>query len=374
MKQGALIVLAALSAIGTVHPQTSPAKAKPIPTLPIFKIAVSEDGDYQALPWSGQRGEYQESYCNGNGSIYVVRGGSGLVALSPKGIIPFLSDKLTDVPHPRTTFLGMNPSLSASGISFLVTGTDDAKVETRNWTDEQGTNHVDHDLSNAILHFLVHFDADGTYKGAIKLDLPFLVYKFAAFDSGTFIAQGMEKEKIPRIALLSASAEFMRYLDFSKDISTSGSASTDEIQCKDCTADLNSVVFNSYFTPWHHEILLKREFGSTVRIYEIQESGQVRVTTVKVPEGYDIGPMVPSDKNWLFRFNQPNAHGDRPQVFDSLLEVDARNGQPLREYRLLPPDTAPETTLSCFFDGEFWGLRENKKESKIEAVRGVAAP
>jgi hypothetical protein len=375
MKQGVLIALASVCAIGTARAQMPAAAAtKPAPALPVLKIAVSEDDDYQTLPWSGQPGEYQESYCNGNGDVYVVRGGSGLVALSPKGVIPFLADKITDVPHPRTTSLGMNPSLSASGISFLATGTDDSKVETRNWTDDQGQKHVDHDLSNAILHYLVRFDADGTYRGAIKLDLPFLVYKFATFDSGAVIAQGMEKEKIPRIALLNASAEFLRYLDLPKDISTAGSTSPDDVKCNGCTADMNSVVFNTYFTPWRNEILLKREFGNGLRIYEIQESGQVRLTKVNVPEGYDIGPMVPSDRNWLVRFNKPDAGGVRPRAFDSLLEIDPQNGKPLREYHLKPPATVPETILSCFFDGEFWGIRQNQKEGRIEVVRGAAAP
>jgi hypothetical protein len=233
---------------------------------------------------------------------------------------------------------------------------------------------VQRDATNALLNYIVRFDKDGTYKGGIKLDLPFTIFKFATFDSGILIAQGMDQNEVPRIALLDASAQFMRYLDLNKDISTSQSGPSQDVKCDGCTADLRSVVFSSYFTPWQGKFLLKREFSSSARVYEIQESGQVRVVNIKVPDGYELGVLIPTDTNWFFRFSKPDSKGNRPNTADSFLEVDPQNGKPLREYRLKPPDAMPDTVVSCFFDHEFWGIQRDAKEQKIRVVRGTAQP
>lgn len=311
-----------------------------------------------------------ENYCIGDGNIYVLKPSFGLIALTPNGIVSFLTDKMTDIPNPSTTFLGLNPSLSSTSVAFPVLGIDDSKVETTTSTDDHGHIEVHKDATNAMLNYLVRFDKDGTYKGAIKPDLPFLVYKFATFDSGILLAQGKDQNNVPRIALLDASAQFLRYLDLRKDISTSLSGATDDVKCEGCTADLNSVVFSSLFTPWHGKFLLKREFTGSGRVYEIDASGQARVVTVKVPKDYDVGFLIPTDRNWFFRLNKLDSKGSKPEAVDSFLEVDPENGKPLREYRVKPPDTAPE--ISCVFDNEFWGVRRDTKEEKINVVRGTA--
>ena len=351
------------------------AKGPPKAPLPVFEIALSKDADYQTLPWAWTtKREAVEADCVGDGNVYVLWPSKGLVALTPNGVVSFLNDKMTDIPHPFTTFLGMNPSISGSGIAFNVTGTDDAKVEVTTWTDDQGHLHTERDATNAALPYIARFDKDGTYKGAIAVDLPFLIYKFAAFDSGNIIAQGIDRNKVPRIALLDSSAKFLRYLDLQKDVSTAQDVAADDIKCAGCTARVDEVVWNSYFTPWHGRILFLRAFSGRPRVYEIQESGQTRVVSIKAPENYGIGGLISTDRNWFIYFNKPDAKGNRPDAFDSLLEVDPQTGKPLGEYRMGPPDKMPETVISCFFDGEFWGVRQDAKEQKLEVVRGTAAP
>jgi hypothetical protein len=373
-----VVLLCALGAAQTSAPKAKKdqAKAAPKKPIPVYEIALSEDTDYQPLPWpeQGIQGRVVDAYCIGDGNLYLLKPGQGLVAFTPNGIVSFLGDKMTDIPHPSTTFVGMNPSISQSGVAFRVTGIDDEKLEIRTWTDEQGRPHTEKDATNATIPYIARFDKDGTYKSAIKLDLPFIVFKFAAFNSGNLIAQGPDQNKVPRVALLDASAQFLRYLDLRKDISTSRSVSAEEIKCEGCTADIGSVVFNGYFTPWQDKILFKRELNGGARVYEIQESGDVRSVDIKPPEGYEIGGLIPSDRNWLLRFNKPDAKGVRPDTFDSLLEVDPQNGNPVSEYHLKPPYTEPETGVSCFGEGEFWGVRRDAKEEKLTVVHGGAAP
>lgn len=377
MKRRILIFAVLLCALETAGAQANKASnAPPKSPLPVLEIALSPDDDYEPLlvskDWKQARNVGNS--CDGDGNLYLLRPGMGVVGLTPKGLVSFLTDKMTDIPHAGTTFVHLDPSISPSGISFRVTGVDDAKVETTTWTDEKGHNHVDRNVDNATVNYIARFDKDGTYKGALKLDLPFVVYQFAAFDSGNLIAQGMDQNRVPRIALLDASAQFLRYLDLRKDISTWRSASGEDIKCNGCAADIGSVALNGYFTPWRGKILFKRELTGGARVYEIQDGGEVRVVDIKAPEGYNVGELVPTDKDWLFNVSRPDSKGVRS---DSLLEVDPENGEPLREYRLKPPDKFPEAVVSCFFDNEFWGIRvETKvetKEEKLRVVRGSAS-
>jgi hypothetical protein len=87
-----------------------------------------------------------------------------------------------------------------------------------------------------------------------------------------------------------------------------------------------------------------------------------------------VGDLASSDKNWLVRFNKPDSTGYRPDDYDSLLEVDPQNGEPVREYRLKPADKLSGTVVSCLFAAEFWGLRQDVKEGQLKVVRGTARP
>jgi hypothetical protein len=260
--------------------QTPVAKTKkdsPKGPLPQFEIALVEDASYPTPNWPERwmQGTSVESYCIGDGNVYVLKPALGLVGLTPNGIVSFLGDKMPDIPSPNTTYGGLNPSISLSGISFRVIGIHDAKAENKTWTDDGGHTHTEKDVTNTTLPYIARFGRDGTHKGAIKLDLPFIVSKFAAFNSGNLIAQGPDQNNVPRIALLDASAQFLRYLDLPKDISTSRAVSSEDIKSDGCTADMGSVVFNGYFTlSGGGNILFKREFTGGARVYEIQESGE----------------------------------------------------------------------------------------------------
>jgi len=144
-------------------------------THPVYEIALSEDSDYQSLPWLKQwmQGHEVEADCIGDGNLYLLKPGQGVVALTPNGVVSFLGDKMTDIPHPSTTFVGMNPSISPSGVAFRVTGIDEDKLEITTWTDEQGRPHTEKDATNATIPYMAQFDKDGTYKrGEIKNQAP----------------------------------------------------------------------------------------------------------------------------------------------------------------------------------------------------------
>jgi hypothetical protein len=364
MKISALALMLLLCASGVTQAPTPKAKKdQPKAPLPVFQITLTADTDYPSMPWREHLFGPIQGDCNGDGNLYIWEAPQGLVGLTNNGIVSFLSDKMTDIPGPGVSG-AYSASLSRSGIYLRVGGIEKEDAEggeSEIWTDKDGHHHAGHS-------YIARFDKDGTYKGAIRIDLPFVVSSFAAFDSGRIVlAQGLEQEKIPRVALLDSSAQFLRYLDLRKDISPVQAVSSGDFKCDGCTADTRSVANNSTFTPWNGRMLFFRNLTSSPRVYEIQEGGEIRVVNLKPPQGYRALGLFPTDTNWLVSFRSPAG------VW-SLFEVDPQNGELLKEYRMKAPDKVPDTIISCFFDGKFLGFRHDVKEGKLEVVRGMAEP
>ena len=292
----------------------------------------------------------------------------GLFGLTPKGVISFSSEKLTDISHPILTQLGADVAVSDSGVYYRASGVKDEDIDKKRTvvTDSQGIHHVEE--TREILRsqqYIAHFDKDGHYDGAIG-DLPVLVFRVAVFNSGTLIVQGKDDRGRPRVALLDSSGQLLRYLELPKDISSRLGPLPSGIfkPCDDCQElDLGSVLMNSYLTPWQQDVLFYRP-GSGNTIYDVSEGGRVRTIAVKAPQGQMLQRVIAMDRNWLVSFYSPGDSKDR-----LLFEVDPQTGSLLREYRLKDAETS---TLSCFGNGEFWGLHRDVKDSKLKVVRGSA--
>jgi hypothetical protein len=278
----AFLCTAAYAQMVTSKAKKDQAKAPSRTSIPAFEIEFSEDTEYQPLLWPKEKTNYVENSCMGDGKLYVVLPDSGLVALTPKGVVSFLPDKMTDIPQPNMDSFGpVNPGISDSGVFFSVNGVDDAKVQTSTWTDDDGRQHVTRDTNSATLNYIVRFSKDGTYKGAIRVDgLPFVIYGFAAFDSGNLIATGLDWNGVEHTALLDANGQFLRYLDLGKGITAEPPG-----------ADKNAMaaVFGRVFMPWQGKVLVLRTVASKARMYEIQESGEVRVVNITLPKGIRSG-------------------------------------------------------------------------------------
>jgi hypothetical protein len=348
--------------------QTAPSKTKKTilkRSPPIFAIKLSEESDLGSMPWAKNWPDPPQGDCNGDGNLYVWRWppGQGLAGFTANGIATFLSGQMTDIPTP----FAHGSFISQSAVYVGVDGTENAQQETKTIEDNNGQKTTVHNTTGERHRYIARFDKDGTYRGAIKLDLPFYVSTFAAFDSGAFVAQGLDDNKVPRVALLDSSGQLIRYLELPKDVSAKSDIPTQPLEFGGGSADIGSVVMFSDFTAAQGKILFLRGLAST-SVYEIQESGEVRVVTIKSPAGYDVEGLVSTDRNWLVRFRKPHPNGAWSDARHSLFEVDPQNGNLLTEYRLEPPDTG----VSCFADGEFWAV--HYKDGKLSAARGSAEP
>jgi len=365
MLTGVLIILL-LCGVGTAQTKASKiTKDAPKAPPPIFEIKLSEDSDLGSIPWAKGWPAPGEGGCDADGNLYVWKWppGQGLVGFTAKGVVTFLSGQMPDIPTP----LAHAGFVSKSAIYVGVDGIENPEQHNEKDEDQEGHEVTLTKTTGERHQYIAQFDKDGTYKGAIKLDLPFYVSTFAAFESGTFVAQGLDENKIPRIALLDSDGQLIRYLQLEKDISAVSEVPTKELKFGGDNAGAGVLAMFSEFTPSDGKILFLRSLAS-MRVYEIQESGEVRVVKIKAPAGYDVEGLIATDKDWLIRFRKPNPDGAWSNAQHSLFEVNPANGELIREYRVKAPDTG----VSCFFNDEFLAVRN--KDGKLTVVRGEAEP
>jgi hypothetical protein len=248
-------------------------KGAPTAPPPDFEVKLSEDSDFGSMPWAKDWPDPREEGCDVDGSLYVCKWppGQGLVGFSAKGIVTFLSSQMPDIPTPYA-HAGF---ISQSAVYVGVDGIENPEKHVEKDDDQEGHEFTLTKITGDRHRYIARFDKDGTYKGAIKLDLPFYVSTFAAFESGTLVAHGLDENKMPRIALLDSSGQLIRYLELEKDISAASEAPAQELKLGGPTADASVIAMFSEFTSANGKILFLRSLAS-MRVYEIQENGEVR--------------------------------------------------------------------------------------------------
>jgi hypothetical protein len=362
---GVLLVLLVCGA-GMAQTKTSTTgKYTPKAPPPVFEIKLSEDSDLGSVPWSKDWATPSQGDCDGDGNLYVWTWppGQGLVGFTRKGIVTFLTGQMNDIPSP----FAHGGFVSESAVYLGVDGIENPEQVNKTVEDAEGHKLRLREMKGERYRYIARFDRDGTYKGAIKLDLPFYVSTFAVFQSGSMVAQGLDENKIPRIALLDSSGQLIRYLQLEKDMSAVSEIPKKEISFGGDKADAGAIVMTSNFVPSNEKMLFLRSLAS-VRVYEIQENGEVRAVKIKAPDGYDVEGLIETDRNRLVIFRKPNPNGAWSDAQHSLFEVDPESGELLKEYRVKAPDTG----VSCFFNGEFWSVRYN--DGKLTVAHGGAEP
>jgi hypothetical protein len=361
-----LIVSLAIAFLhGIAATQTGNESAKPKAFPAIFEINLVEDPDLGSMPWPSDWADPGQGDCDENGNVYVWTWppGHGLAAFTPKGIVTFFAGQMTDVPTPDAH----GAYISEAGIYVGVDGVDNPKQDTKTIEDKEGQKLTLTRMAGEQHRYIARFDRDGTYKGSLRLELPFYVSTFGAFDSGGFVAQGLDENKIPRVALLDSAGQLIRYLFLEKDISAVSEIPASDLKYGGTNADSGSVAMTSEFTPSHGKVLFLRSLANA-QVYEIQESGEVRIVKIKAPAGYDVERMIRSDRNWFASFRKPNNKGVWANAEHSIFEIDPASGQLLREYRMKSPDLA----VSCFMNNEFLAL--HTQNGKLTVLRGEVRP
>ena len=348
-----LAIVVSASAHGQ-HPH-SPGKLSP-PSAPAFEVRFSADLNLsvtfpQALPAIATQ-------CDLDGAPYVkvaAADGWEILGFTSKGVVTFAKSQMTDIPQPSIENFFVGPS-----VYVLATGIENARQEEVVYTDEEGKPLKLLQTKGEPRDYIARFDRDGSYRGALKLDSDFHPLQVAAFDSGTFVAAGLDGSKKPRVVLLNSSGQILKYLEMPKNQESVKSAE------KSFPESGGEVI--AMFTQLYSDdgIVLLVRAGTTL-IYEIQESGEVRAVKAMLPGGMAIDHLVPSDRNWII------AARSRPldAQSESIYEVHPETGAVVAEYRILKTDNS-SATLSCQSQNSFSGI--DHQEGRLTVVKGSEEP
>lgn len=345
-------------------PPTKPSSS----AVPLFDVKLSPDPNLSiGLPDDML---VISTQCDTDGNPYVwTLGPSGrqILGFTPKGVITFATNQMTDIPEPSAGDF----FVAESALYVLVSGIDNARKEEVIYKDEAGKETKQLETKGESRDYIARFDRDGAYRGALKLDFNFRPMQLSAFESGNFVIAGVDDNSTPRVGLLNSSGQLMKYLQLPKDItdrqkSTEKSFERSGLHAPGLHASVDVIAMFAKFYSYKGNVLLVRA-GNTTPIYEIRESGEVRAVRVKTPSGVAIDHLIPSDHNWFIDVRK-GLLGDKQ---DAIYEVSPETGELLRQYRIEGEDSL-EDGLSCAVQDSFSGIRH--QHGRLMVIRGVAEP
>ena len=133
-----------------------------------------------------------------------------------KTVTHFDKGKITDIPNPRVgTFF-----VSGSDVYIEVVGLWDPQPRTLVVPHKDGTTTQEKTVQyRSMKTYVAHFKSDGSYIGAVPLEIDFRLLKFGVFPTGEILVAGIrDGPGEPRVALLQGNGQMLRYLDLEEDV------------------------------------------------------------------------------------------------------------------------------------------------------------
>jgi hypothetical protein len=380
LKRIAIVFAACASLLfstSSLSQKTPPDKPKaPLPS-PVLTFDVQFEPDPKlSVPF--QEAGYPAIFaqgCDSHGNPYVQvnrivpPGNIQVLKFDPDGLITFETSKITDVVEPKW----ISDFISDSALYMLIEG--DTRTEQRTTKTDDGKDRVDWVKTGEPKYYIAQFDSDGSYKGAMKLDLPFVPKKLSGFKSGNFLAAGIDASNVLHVALLDARGQWLRDIDFPKE----KQESADKTLQRSLGTNASSLEFASMLVaglaslfPYQGNILYIRA-RTGAPIYEIHEGGDAERRKISAPDGYSVEYLLPSDRNW---FVVAIEQGKFTDAKSKLYEVNPSTGEVLARYLAEGAGQSKsisegQSDLACFQAGEFISVRH--KDGKLTVLRGTPA-
>jgi hypothetical protein len=290
-----------------------------------------------------------------------------VLKFDPDGLITFETAKITDIVEPKW----ISDFISESELYMLVEG--GTHTEQRTKKTEDGKDEVYWEKTGEAKYYIAQFDSDGSYKGAMKLDLPFMPKKLSGFKSGSFLATGLDASNLPHVALLDPSGQWLRDIAFPKEQQEAPEkTAARSLGSNMPSAEFASAMLSEFasFFPYQSNILYVR--GRTgAPIFEIHEGGDALPLKIKAPDGYSVEYFLPSDRNW---FVVSTEQGKFTDAKSKISEVNPSTGETVARYIAEGAGGSKSTTegqsdLACFQDGEFVSVRH--QDGKLTVLHGT---
>jgi hypothetical protein len=351
LRIGALLLCTTLAAGQKSPPQKVAPQAPARAQLSTYDIVLSPKEDIStSLP---DEVDASDGQCDVSGNVYfsISRNGQNeFVGLTSRGVVSFSAQKIIDIPSPETE----KAYVTSSGLYVLTAGTEPARK------DQEESDSLETFLAGkGPSLYIARFDLDGSYKGALKLDFKFVSLQLAAFDSGSFLVAGLDEAKAARVALVDSSGQMLKYVELPKDVAENPKAASKSfapfgLRSEEPPSSVE-IAMSGWALPYRGAVVFLREADFS-RIYEIRNTGEVRMVKVRKPADLAFDGILQSDRNWF-----AYAKGE-------LYEIDPETGELLGHFRVRHANPRQDQ-LACFVDGKFVGLRH--KDGKMTLLTGL---
>jgi len=287
-----------------------------------------------------------------------------LVSSDGKSVIEFSHQKINDIAEPVLfrMFLAGSELYALAGGSVPLNRELNLQTPNGKTITEQAT-------ENRM--FIARFEPDGSYAGAVRLDLPFEPHQLGVFADGDFLIAGADPSTYdPRAAIVGSDGQFRRFIELKGDVHAQEEpypASKD----KDPTAlprlkaargdSLRDIVMSSEVVQDGANILLFRDWNSP--IYSISPSGDVRARRLKMGGDFRIFTIKATRSSWIVEFLRSPTQGDGEFA---TFAFDPESGNPLREYSF-PSELG--WGLACTNGEEFTFVAADRETHNLKIVK-----
>ncbi len=201
-------------------------------------------------------------------------------------------------------------------------------------------------------NFMLSFDHEGSYKGAVELPAHLTIDRVAAFANGNFLGIGTDNQTHElRLVLLGSDGAIIKYVDVPRALAKQGEAEKKKIPGSGNFGSGNfGMVPYSQLLPFQDFIMVVAA-DSTMPVLEVSPGGAVRSVRLQLPPKAVIHGFIPSSTHWYVR-TSPAGKGALNTATDTadvaLYEFNPSSGQLVR--RLLPEGVTADD-IGCA-DGE----------------------
>ena len=302
--------------------------------------------------------------CGTDGTIFVRTATSNsvgnLLAITSDGkfTTSFDISKVTDIMNPSpTTFF-----VRDSDVYMLARG---SMPEDKILALKRPDGSTENQRIYASQHFIMRFKRDGSYAGAIPLDLPLVPLQVGVFPDGEFLIAGTTKDRQEaRIALASSSGQFSRLIELKDDIrlrseledtGRSSPTSLPRTGARFGEGFSEAIQTSSIISDGRNLLLVRK--GQKAPVFSISPGGDVKAIHLNVPQGYSLWDIRTTPNLWvaLYMHRISDAQG----VEFSSMAIHPDTGEILESYAY---DRFPGFGFACTDGIEFSFLvRENNK-------------
>lgn len=311
--------------------QNSPQPAQqPLSSVPLVQL---EDAFTREVPFVTADALTIPILCAADGTSFVqlaridrqaASSGMGdIVAISKNGneIVQFSYSKISDIRNPEPR----NFATSDSGIYVLVRG---SIPETKILTFKKPNGGAFQQQAASPVEYVARFKKDGSYLGAVQLDIPFEPIQIGVFPDGDFLIAGDDKSTFePRIALVKSSGQFQRLLELPGDLHRSSDqpASADSTDKKSADPGAlpqfgqtyNDSLYNalrfSMIIADERNLLLVRP-GNKTPVFSVSRGGEVTPIALEIPDGFALADLKTGDSKWIGIYTRKREDGNGLQI------------------------------------------------------------